>query len=437
MGDIVFDPTVARWEDTPKIIRSIKTLGDLRADIDDHPEMGYLEEVFERVMRLRGMFKNARSFDIRKNSQFIVDGFNSFMNYFQSDYVELLDFYGDIYDPTEQKLHKNVCITVVDRAYIIRNVQQPSWLGSAPIFHCGWRLRPDNLYAMGPLDNLVGLQYRIDHLENSKADAFDLIMQPVMKIKGMVEDFEYGPNARIYVSGDEVSDVEFMHPDPMVLQADTQIAMYEMKMEEMAGAPKQAMGQRTPGEKTAYEMQVLENGANRVFINKTSYLEENFIEKIANAFLEVARRNIGAVETIRIEDQDFNFQEFLKVTKEDITAKGKIRPIGARRYARNANLMQNLTQFIGSPVGQDPSVNVHLSGKKIAHLAEELLGLEDYDLVQDNIRVIEATETQQVQSSAQQVLMEQGAVPQGQAGPPGAPPSQQGSQPKQPTGMMQ
>lgn len=143
------------------------------------------------------------------------------------------------------------------------------------------------------------------------------------------------------------------------------------------------------------------------------------------------------METIRIEDQDFNFQEFLKVTKEDITAKGKIRPIGARRYARNANLMQNLTQFIGSPVGQDPSVNVHLSGKKIAHLAEELLGLEDYDLVQDNIRVIEATETQQVQSSAQQVLMEQGAVPQGQAGPPGAPPSQQGSQPKQPTGMMQ
>jgi hypothetical protein len=27
---------------------------------------------------------------------------------------------------------------------------------------------------MGPLDNLVGLQYRIDHLENAKADALDL-----------------------------------------------------------------------------------------------------------------------------------------------------------------------------------------------------------------------------------------------------------------------
>jgi hypothetical protein len=41
---------------------------------------------------------------------------------------------------------------------------------------------------MGPLDNLVGMQYRIDHLENLKADVFDLIAFPPLKIKGYVED---------------------------------------------------------------------------------------------------------------------------------------------------------------------------------------------------------------------------------------------------------
>lgn len=430
--DIVFDPTVARFEDTPKIIRTIMTLGDLKATMAENPEKGYLQEVFDRVMALRLKFKNARGFDVRKNSQFIVDGFSSFMNYFNSEYVEVLDFYGDIYDPETQELKRNRCISVVDRAYVIRNTQQPSWLGTAPIFHCGWRIRPDNLYAMGCLDNLVGLQYRIDHLENAKADGFDMIMHPVMKIRGLVEDFEYGPNARVFVGDD--GDVEFMHPDPMVLQADTQIMMYEQKMEEMAGAPKTAMGFRTPGEKTAYEMQILEQGQNKIFINKTSYFEEKFVEPIYNAMLEVARRNIGASETIRIQDEDFNFKEFLKVTKEDITAKGKIRPIGARRFARNANLMQNLTQLVSSAVGQDPAVIVHFSGKKMAKLAEELLGLEDFDLVQDNIRVIENTETQQMQAAAQQVLMDQGGPPMPNGAPvPGAPPQAQGSQAKPPT----
>lgn len=427
--DIVFDPTAARFVDTPKVIRSILTLGDLKATMLENPEKGYYAEVFDKIIALRGKFQNARGYDVRKNSQFIVDGFTSFMNYFQSQYVEVLDFYGDIYDPTTQTLYKNRCISVVDRAYVIRNIQQPSWLATAPIFHCGWRIRPDNLYAMGPLDNLVGLQYRIDHLENAKADGFDLIMHPVIKIKGLVEDFEYGPGARIHVG--EEGEVDFMHPDPMVLQADTQIMMYEQKMEEMAGAPKTAMGFRTPGEKTAFEMQLLEQGTNKIFINKTSYFEEVFAEPLYNAMLEVARRNIGPSETIRVADEDFNFKEFLKVTREDITAKGKIRPIGARRFARNANLMQNLAQLIGSPLGQDPSVAVHFSGKKMAKIAEELLGLEDFELVQDNIRVIENTETQQMQAAAQQVLMDQGGPPVPNGAPvPGGPPQRQGSMPK-------
>ena len=35
-------------------------------------------------------------------------------------------------------------------------------------------------------------------------------------------------------------------------------------MEEMAGAPKEAMGFRSPGEKTAYEVQRMENAASQV-----------------------------------------------------------------------------------------------------------------------------------------------------------------------------
>jgi len=406
--DIVFNPTAASFDQSPKIIRSLRTLGSLRADIEDHPEMGYLSEVFNEMVQVRQRFDGLTERDFRKNSSYAVDGFTSFLHYMQSGYVEVLDFYGDIYDATEDKLYKNHLITVVDRSLIIRKKPNPSWFGRPNIFHCGWRLRPDNLYAMSPLENLIGMQYRIDHLENAKADAFDLIVHPVQKVRGFVEDYEYEPGARIFVGDD--GDVEFMSPDVTMLNADTQIALYEQKMEEMAGAPKQAMGFRTPGEKTAYEVQVLENGSNRVFLNKTSYFEEMFLEPIINSMLELARRNISTSDIVRVTDDQYGAASFLTITKEDITAAGKIRPIGARHFARNSNIIQNLTQLASSAIGQDPSVNVHISGKKIAALVEELLGLQRYELVKDNVRVMENYETQNLLNAGKQSIMERGAV---------------------------
>lgn len=404
--DIVFNPVAATFDQSPKIIRTLKTLGSLAAEIQDHPDAGYLQEVFDKAITKRHQFRGMSDRDTDKDEAFRIDGFDSYMDYFVSDYVELLTFYGDVYDVETQKLYKNRIVTVMDRSFVLRNIPDPNWLGKPQIFHCGWRLRPDNLYAMGPLDNLVGMQYRIDHLENAKDDAYDLIIHPVMKVRGFVEDFDYGPGERIYCGDD--GDVEFQAPDTTMLSADTQIAIYEAKMEEMAGAPKQAMGFRTPGEKTAFEVQVLENGANRIFLNKTSYLEEVFMEPILNSMLELARRNLGPNEVIRVVDNDYNAVSFEKVTKADITARGKIRPIGARHFQRNANIIQNLTQLANTPIGQDPSVNVHISGKKIAQLTEQLLGLEKFKLYQPNVRVLESYETQQLVQAADQRIQEQG-----------------------------
>jgi hypothetical protein len=411
--DIVFNPAAASFDESPKIVRTIKTLGDLKADIDDHPESKYLSQAFEKALGLRHSFKGMSQGDQAKTHGYLVDGFSSLQHYLNSDYIELLDFYGDYYDQETGTFYKNQIITIVDRMFVIRNITNPSWFGKPNIFHVGWRLRPDNLYAMGPLDNLVGMQYRIDHLENAKADAFDLVVHPVTKITGFVEDFEYGPGERIFCG--EEGDVEFMRADlSHILQADTQIAMYEQKMEEMAGAPKQAMGFRTPGEKTAYEVQILENGSNRIFINKTAYFEEMFLEPVLNSMLEIARRNMGPSDLIRVIDDQYGIASFMKITRDDITASGKIRPIGARRFARNANIVQNITQMMQT-VGQDPSINVHISGRKLAGLFEQLLDLERYDLVQDNIRLYEQMQTAKLQQSAQQILQEQG-------GPPGATP---------------
>lgn len=406
--DIVFDPTTTSFEKTPKIIRSLKTLGSLRKDIETKPELGYLKEAFDKSIDLRGRFSPYSAGDFKKNASFQYDGFTGFWQYFNSDYVEVLDFYGDYYDRETDTLYENYLISVIDRAYVIRHQPLDNWLGYAPIRHCGWRLRQDNLYAMGPLDNLVGLQYRIDHLENCKSDAWDMYVHPMPIIKGEVSDFQFGPLQRIYADVD--GNVEFLRPDATFLNADTQIEMYERKMEEMAGAPREAVGFRTPGEKTAYEIQVLENGANKVFVNKVSYFEEMFLEPCLNDMLEAAKRNLNEADLIRVFDDSTQATLFKKITREDITASGKLRPMGARHFAQNATILQNLNQFANSPLAQDPTLNAHISGKRLAAAIEVLLGLEDFKLVQDNIRLYETAELQEVQGSLQQAALEKQTV---------------------------
>lgn len=398
--DVAFDITASDFESTPKIVRSLKSLGDIKKDLLERPELGYQQAVFDVMMNDREAVNGlSAELDIDKNDGYLVDGFGSISQYYASGTVELLEFYGDYFDADTNTLYPNHVITIADRVHVLRNQPIPGW-NINKIRHVGWRLRPDNLMAMGPLDNLVGMQYRIDHLENLKADVFDLIAHPVMKIKGAVEDFTYGPGERI-ICGDDGS-VDFLPPDATALNADTQISILEQKMEDFAGAPKQAMGIRTPGEKTKFEVQTLENASGRIFQNKISYFEQVFMEMILNDMLEVAVRNLSSSDVIRILDKDIDVVLFKTITKDDITAKGTLRPVGARHFATKANMLQNFVALSNSALGQDPAVSIHISGLKIAKLIEEMMEVERYGLVSDNIRVFEQLDTQR--------LMNQGKV---------------------------
>lgn len=395
--DIAFDPTAADFQSTPKIVRSIKTLGEIKDKIEKG-DTAY-QAVFDKMMMNRAEVGSAVS--VEKSDGYIADGFGSIENYYNSSYVEVLTFYGDLYDKDSHELHRNRVITVVDRAYVISDIVNPSWLGTAPIFHAGWRSRPDNLYAMGPLDNLVGMQYRIDHLENLKADVFDQIALPMLKVRGDVEDFEYEPGGRVYIG--EEGDVAPLVPDTTALNADFQIQALEQKMEELAGAPKMAMGLRTPGEKTAFEVQTLDNAANRIFNHKAAKFEMEFLEPALNAMLEAARRNMSYVDVISVFDDQSGAQLFLEITKEDITAKGRIVPMGARHFQERAKRVQTLMQLM--QVKQDPTIAPHISGKAIAKiLAEEL---DEMGIFGENIAVREQMETQNAAQDAEADQMEQ------------------------------
>ena len=405
--DIVFNPTAAEFKRSPKIIRSIITMGEFkRKSLND--ASGKYNEVLDKMHYARAGVRGG-GLSYEKSEGYVADGFGSIEQYYDSEYVEVLTLYGDIYDAASQEYKQDRIISVIDRAYILEDIENPSWHGSAPIHMAGWRKRPDNLYAMGPLDNLVGMQYRIDHLENLKADVFDQIAYPVLKIRGDVEEFDYAPGERIYLG--EEGDVSSLVPDATALNADFQIQTIENKMEELAGAPRQAMGIRTPGEKTAFEVQSLDNSSGRMFQHKTSQFEMDFVEQVLNDMLEAARRNIRTEDVIAIVDEATGAQAFTSITKEDLVGSGRITAVGARHFAERARRTQMLQQLM--MLKQDPSVGVHLSGKMIAKMLADELG--ESELYSENIAVSEQLETQTAGQNAE-VANEENLMDQAEAG---------------------
>lgn len=407
--DIVFNPISSSFKDSFKIVRSLVTIGELKTMAEEQPDNQYLKKALENRDKIL-KYANAYGIDdLDKSEAFLIDGFGNYFEYLQSGYVELLEFYGDIHNQETGELERNVVVTVLDRCWVIRKEPIPNWLGHAPIYHVGWRTRPDNLWAMGPLDNLVGLQYRVDHLENLKADAMDLSVLPPLVIRGEVERFEYGPNQEIHI--DENGDVsELARNAQWVIQANNEINYLITLMEQFAGAPSEAMGIRTPGEKTAFEVQQLQNAAGRIFQEKITTFEIELLEPVLNSMLETARRNLDQQDIVRVMDDDLGVQRFLTIEKEDIVARGKLRPIGARHFAAQAQLMQNLSGiFNSSMIG---ALQPHLSSIALSKLVEDVMGLSRYQLFKPNIAIFEQQDTQRLLSQAQEDLaVEQTVLP--------------------------
>ena len=406
--DIVFNPMAEDFYQTHKIIRSVKTIGEIYKLVEDFPEEVAWKKFLERREKIALKSAGMSTEDFNKSCGYLADGFGNMKDYYQGELVEILRFFGDYYDPTTGVLTQDVVITVADRSFTVNKEPQQSWFGRAPIWHVGWRFRQDNLWAMGPLDNLVGMQYRIDHLENLKADAMDLVVHPPLAIVGEVEEFVWGPGEEIHL--DEGGSIQALTKDLSGLAvANNEIVTLENKMELYAGAPREAMGIRTPGEKTALEVQTLNTAAGRIFQEKTSQFETELLEPALNGMLETAVRNLDTVDTIEVLNDEFGFKVFRTITKSDITASGILRPIGARHFTKQAQDVQNLMQLMQTPLGQ--ASLPHLSGKAAYKLIEDISNMTQYKLFADFIAIVEQKEQATHTNVAQESFLSENSQP--------------------------
>lgn len=397
-ADIVFNPLADHIHNTFKIIRSVKTLGELKKLSVVEPGNEFWAEAVTRRFEKRKLMSGISRDDFNKAEQYTVDGFGNLFEYYQSEYVEILEFYGDFHNVHTGTLETNRMITIIDRDKVVRDVAIPTYSGRAPIEHVGWRRRPNNLWAMGPLDNLIGMQYRLDHLENAKADAFDLALHTPLLIQGEVEPFSWGPKTQIHMDAGDGGVSEVAKNLNAIITADSQMEKIEARMEMFAGAPREAAGFRTPGEKTALEFDSLQTAGSRMFQEKITNFEVELFEPLLNGMLEIAHRNMDGVDIIAVLDDDLGVKQFREVSKSDITAAGILRPIGARHFAEKAKELQNMVGIFSSPLGD--MIRPHTSSIEMANYIEDSLDIRGYDMFRPNVAVAEQKDTQSLMNQA-------------------------------------
>lgn len=398
--DIVFNPLADDFDQSFKIVRSVKSVGELKKMAEDEPENAFWAVAVARRQEIGQMMGAYTIEEFDKAVGYQVDGFGNMYEYFQSDYVEILEFYGNYHDKTTGEVMTDRVITIVDRNTMVRNEPMSQWYSGSPFDHVGWRDRPDNLWSMGPLDNLVGLQYRLDHLENLKADAMDLIIHPPLKIIGEVEEFVWGPGVAINID-EGGSDVQELATNMNnVFAANSEIQQIEDHMELYAGAPREAMGIRSPGEKTAFEVDQLSSAAGKIFQQKITHFETELLEPLLNKMLESAQRNLEVADTIRVADTDLGATLFKEVTALDIMANGKIRPVGARHFSKQSQDLRNLSDVLNTAVGQ--MVAPHMSAIELTKFIDDTLGLKGYKIFSPDAAVKEQEKTAVKQGLAEE-----------------------------------
>lgn len=398
--DMVFNPLADSFGGTFKVLRSIKSMGELMKLATDEPENAFWLKALERRQEIGRMMGAYTIEEFDKAVGYQADGFGNMYEYFQSDYIEILEFYGDYHNKDTGEVQTDRVITIVDRSQVVRNEPQSTWYTGSPFSHVGWRQRQDNLWAMGPLDNLVGLQYRLDHIENLKADAMDLIIHPPLKVIGEVEEFVWGPGVEIHIDEGGSDVLELGLSMNNIFAANSEMQNIEDRMELYAGAPREAMGVRSPGEKTAFEVDQLSSAAGKIFQQKITHFEVELLEPLLNKMLEMAQRNLDVADTIRIADKDIGAEVFQSVTAADITANGKIRPVGARHFSKQSQDLRNLSDVMNSPIGQ--MVAPHTSAIELTKFIDDTLGLKGYNIFSPDVATKEQEKTAVKQGMAQE-----------------------------------
>lgn len=406
---IAFNTRAESFNEAPKIIQSVKTIGDIARDIQNERLSEDYREVLTRALEFRQYVgRNSHLFS-EEWLDTPMHGWSNYGSYWSGEHVELLTFYGSVFNTNSEsgELHLNRKIVVIDRKWVLMDESIGTWDGNPPIRHVAWRKRPNSLLGMGPLANLTGMQYYINHMENAKADALDKMITQDRVFRG-IDDVVQNPDGSLDYFVHETGDVQNLGPDTTILSADQKIELTEQKMEEYAGVPPESFGFKTPGEQTKFEVSERLNRSGIMFRDKTDKFENKLMLPAVNDELETAAKHADGNLEIPVKIPEG--EVFATLNADTLKSKGTLIPVGAQFTRLQQQYAQDLAQFTQT-LQLDPEVVVHFPAKKIAEAWSTVLTAGSRKgLFQEYGRIAERVELAQHQQAADETVAQNSSV---------------------------
>jgi len=400
-SDFFWDVTASTLPRANKCVRTLYTMGGLKKEIRDGTFPLMSEEQFDELRSERRSVREALSDGYngrRKYDSLCKKGYGDMLNYVNEGVVEVLRFYGTFYDEQNDELWDNYEITLIDRKIIGRKESMDNWQASQAIHVSVYEFQKDTLAPIGPLHRLVGMQYKLDKRENFREDMHDKFLSPTLKKIGDVREkgTRGGPDHTF--EAEEGGDAVWMTPPAEVLQPDNTLFAIMQLMEDLSGSPKESIGQRTAGEKTKFEVQLLDRGQNKTFRNKVKKFERELLSPTLNDYLEQGRHHLDAADMVKTFSTDLGISKFVEITADDLNLNGEMVAQGATLFAEKANTLQNINAIVNSPLGQ--SLAPHTSQANLMRAIEMLADIEQFDIYTFGIGVQEQQKLQQLVQQA-------------------------------------
>lgn len=403
--DVVFDAQAESFKESPKIRKKLVHLADLSELPSKFPNAKYNKGMIDKILMSRQTGHREDWAELLHDENLQMDGYSTFDDYFKQDYVEVLTYRGDIYDPETGKVQKHRLVEVVDRMHVIRNETNPSPIGMSGLHHMAWRTRPDNLWGMGALDNLAGMQYRVNKIENLKADVIDVIGHPIAVLSGgeTLEELEDIYRAGEIIQLAEGQDLTFERPDANILRfADSHMNTYFSLMEDFAGAPPEERGIRTPGEKTAEEMRQLDSKGSKLFKDKARIFESGLEGALKEAF-ELTLKQFDGTDYVEIFDDVEGKDILQELALEDLKARGDFTAMGSKHWDLKNKRKAEIGGLLNSTL-TDPKYSAHVNSWETVKTIEDVYELEDTNMFERNRGIKDEVEAQAIAQAESEQL---------------------------------
>ncbi|HEU4683614.1 MAG TPA: hypothetical protein VFS39_03830 [Nitrospira sp.] len=277
--DVVFNPAVMTFEETPFIRRTLvprDRLTHLYKDVD----LSALEETAKaKPTEASDQTKVARARIFGIDVAEVIPGQHD-----DPETVEVLELHGDgVFDGERYDDH---VMAVLNRKVLAKFERNPFWAGRPLV----WGTYDDlwfTPFGKGPLEPVSGTQQLIDTFSCQKADILNLIINGCF---AYVDDGVIDPETLILRprGGIEVANIgnlKELHPNQNVALTYQEIEMLRARGERSTGSSRFDMGQAPGGRRTAYEASIIRAGGSGRAMDVTKHLANDVLEYVLEFFL--------------------------------------------------------------------------------------------------------------------------------------------------------